>query len=130
MLSGMPSLALIGVTASWMPESATQLQRQPPANPGLPALQDDLRALARSRRRPLAVLIWLVSALASGALTLAAAIFLPLFYKFLSATGFSNKSQRALRQDEADAQELLREQRETLSAIAEAAHPFRDDERT
>lgn len=89
-----------------------------------------MRALARSRRRPLAVLIWLVSALASGALTLAAAIFLPLFYKFLSATGFSNKSQRALRQDEADAQELLREQRETLSAIAEAAHPFRDDERT
>lgn len=113
------------------PESPlTQLQRQAPSNPGLPALQDDLRALARSRRRPLAVLIWLVSALASGALTLAEAIFLPLFYKFLGATRFSNKSQRALQQDEADARELLREQRETLSAIAEAAHPFRDDERT
>ena len=111
------------------PLPSTALQRQSPLdNPALPDLQRDLRAMANSPRRPLAVLIWLLTALGSGALTLVEAIFLPLFYKLLGATGWSKKSSRTLDEEQSEAQHALREQSKTLSALADAAHPFGSDE--
>jgi serine/threonine protein kinase len=114
---------------SLAPKTSTQLQpRAPMETPGLPALQDDLRELARGPRRPLAVLIWLLTAVGSGFLTLVQAIFLPLFYKFLSATRISRKPRDTLAREEEEAQLALQQQRRTLTAIADAAHPFRGDE--
>jgi serine/threonine protein kinase len=96
--------------------------------PELPVPQEELRALARSDKRPLAVLIWLLTAFGSGALTLVEAVFLPLVYKFLTITGLTRKSAEALEEDRALARETLRDKRRTLSAIAEATHPFQDED--
>jgi serine/threonine protein kinase len=97
---------------------------------GTPARRDDLRGLANVPA-PLSVLVWLFSALATGALTVFQVVVLPLVFQIARYFSRNAPAPRRQRLDD-DLQRFERsvgEARRSLAHVATHTHPIRDEPR-
>lgn len=112
---------------------------KPPVGPPVPAVRatesalapmDGLRQLARVPA-PLSVLVWILSALAAGSLTVVQVVVLPLV--FYLARYFSRKEPEPkrieLEGNLGRAEATVAEARRSFAYVASQTHPFRDEER-
>ncbi|MBK8263957.1 MAG: serine/threonine protein kinase [Nannocystis sp.] len=95
----------------------------------LDLLPEPLRALARVGR-PFSILIWIIAALAVGVFIVLEVALLPLFFAVAQRLSGEGDDKRRLRGQREEAQRAIKSARRGLQALAERAHPLREEPRS